>query len=131
MTTYLGSGYRWRYRLKYIVNPMNYYRELKKHADRLKYGVNAPDIWNFDIHFSKMMVRVTQELKEWSISYPPTLETWDDWVAILDEMQLGFQAYLDAVDDFEEGWAERERNASALLERSLDLFKEYFHGIND
>ena len=133
MTTYLGNGLRWRYRIKYLIDPREYYREIKMYWDRARRGWSEPDTWSADSYLARMLADMLEYLQDDCHSYPSHLE-YEDWLDILAVMHYGFDRYANRWDIWEdtvERTIAKEREIFTDLEVSLELFKEHFMSLWD
>ena len=134
MTTYLGSGYRFRYRITKLINPRNYYREFKIYWDRSRRGYADRDMWSFDDYLARVIASGLDYMIQHSHGYPAHIEDYEEWLDILYTMKYGFEQYSTRWDrDFTDiqNDIEADRKMWKDLENSLELFKEHFMSLWD
>jgi hypothetical protein len=101
-------------------------------ADR---GWSEQDFWNFNSYHSWMMISVLERFKT-GVGYPGGM-TWDEWMAILDEMIDGFKADIMITDmigyepEIHESYDEWSALLQAKLDRALTLFVKYYQTLWD
>ena len=101
--------------------------------ERLRYGVSHRDVWSFDHYLSDVICRGIEQLRE-GYGYPAHLDSFEQWVEILDEMHKGFYFhahYWDRMLEDNFSWQKEQEVYDPMLERSLELFKEYYRHMWD
>lgn len=109
-------------------------RQRKKWLKKNQQYISAHELWNLDVHLAKYIETRLIEFKKRNVySYPATLDSSEDWDAIIDEMIKGFQyAQKDVWDIYEIDISSKDELHAALkeyndvVERGLRLFAEYF-----
>jgi hypothetical protein len=91
---------------------------------RLERGFDVSETWSFDATISKFIyprLKVFLEDTKRLGVHPASLNSVDDWVAIIEKMIKGFELLtLDRIKTDDE---------NKIIEEALDLFREYFHSL--
>ena len=66
---------------------------LKGSYQRIMYGVSDQDLWSFDIFLAHIIIRGLEKIKK-DQAYPGYLQSYDQWVAILTEIQFAFALHI-------------------------------------
>lgn len=76
-------------------------------------------LWNLDNTLAQILAQSIRDFRTLQHGYPALFDDQKEWLAVLDEMADGFQAYADADS--------RGENADYdKLNRSLDLLRKWF-----
>lgn len=119
---FFDSGYRfpWNFTKAYL-RPYWWSNKYKHIVQRYNYGVSRQDAWSLDYHLTCVILVGIEHIRNEKVGYPSTLNSIEEWHAILDEIHEGF--YLYYTDDWDTIFNEEKREK---FEHSFDLFKEWF-----
>ena len=99
----------------HILNPLTYWRWLKRFCQRGFYGYAENDYWDGDSYLEEVMLGVITDLKKHTHSYPNSLADYkmgedveedcpadtgfDKWQAVLSEITEGLEASRELIDE--------------------------------
>lgn len=112
------------------------FKEIKYFIQRGRRGYSDRDLWSFDSYLTKVLAGgLKQFIDKQPLSFPSWREadTYDKWIAILKQMQSGFQAVLDyeTLTWEEDSDGKLQKEAYALQEKSLLLLAKWFNNLWD
>ena len=93
---------------------------------RARYGVSREDVWSFDTYLAEAIVYGIRELRRVQHGYPAEMSSYEEWDAILAEMEEGFELIADWDWPYDPDEVLVEANR-AKCQRALDLLHQYFH----
>jgi len=128
-------------------NNAPYRTYIKRPLQRAIRGYDESAHWSLDYHFCKVILPPLKELREKTHGHPSTIDSFDEWKKILDEMIEGFEL----ADKMTDGFAIFQEDFDKLpdhmkkvyqkphceiiskekRDRAFDLFKEHFHALWD
>lgn len=134
----LVSSYNLAY---YLYQPWKildeYYRLLKWSWQRVRYGISERDMWGYMTHHAEQMIRVCSYLRKYKHGHPMGM-TPAIWDRKLDQMQAGFQAYMDEENDVtsykklsREAYRKLRMQRHRKLMFALKLFREHYYSLWD
>ena len=112
-------------------------RAIRRAWERSRKGYCYEDLWMFDHWLSKMIARGLREVKANCHTYPSQDITWEEWLAVLDEMAECFEEQTRGIDnlnfdgDFMETWRKRQEHQKERLHRGLELLERYYYDLWD
>lgn len=110
---------------------------LRKFIERGRKGYCFEDLWSFDYWLSKLIANGLREFKQNCTSYPSEGITWEQWMAILDEMIECFDEQARDIENLPSGkgsmemWNERMKVKKTKLHRGLQLLERYWYDLWD
>ncbi len=110
---------------------------IRQFIDRGRYGFSPDDCWNLESYLSDVIARSVSQFAQDTNGYPSTVESFEEWEAVLAEIVEGFQLYAEPDDDMGyvdgkfsvEAYTKEERRRTQKLNRSFDLLKKYYQGL--
>ena len=116
-------------------------KEIKRFFERGRKGYCYEDLWQFDNWLSNTIARGLKEFKSNCHSYPSEAVTWEQWMAILDEMIECFEEQVRGDDnipvksdgktlDFDV-WDKRRAHKREKLKRGLEILGKYYYDLWD
>lgn len=100
----------------------------KKQLKKLNAYINQKETWDLDISFAKYMVPRLKTFKKNTIGHPSSLESMDEWYAILDKMIDAF-TYIADGGIFEIDFIVGNDEMNKKIEEGLDLFRKYYFNL--
>jgi len=106
---------------------------LKRFWERGRKGYCYEDLWSFDNWLSKTIAGGLREFRANCHTYPNDCDSWEKWMATLDEMIECFEEQTRRIDnldgDFMKHWEKRKKNQKAKLHRGLKLLEKYYYDL--
>lgn len=107
---------------------------IRRFIERGRKGYCYEDLWSFDNWLSKTIANGLREFKADCHCYPPDIDEWDEWMAVLDEMIECFDEQTRDIDnisgeDFIERWHKRQEYQKQKLHRGLELLERYWYDL--
>ena len=103
--------------LKKVKKAKKIKKRLKKELKRD--GYDSSELWDLDVTFAKFILPRLKGFRDRTISYPSTMETFEEWSSALDEMIYGFE---NAIEDSDSTDYDR-------LRKGLELFGKYYRDL--
>ena len=69
---------------------------------RMFRGYDDTDLWNLDVSISKRIVRMLMDFKKVTQGYPACLDSFEEWMEILDKMIYCFDFFENHFDELYE-----------------------------
>ena len=110
---------------------------LVRFIERQRKGYCYEDLWSFDNFLSQLIASALREFRLRCHTYPNNINSWEEWMAILDEMIECFAEQRRGIDnisrdqDFLDTYQERMKNKKAKLHRGLELLELYYFDLWD
>lgn len=113
----------------YLTHPMTVLSIIKRKLKGLfYYGFDTSETWDLDYSLARWLYPRLVHLQKNSNSYPPRIETHEEWLEILKEISDGIEAYLLFEDN---GVFEEYNVVMDGYRRSLQLIAEYIGDLWD
>ena len=93
---------------------------------RMFRGYDDTDLWNLDVSISKRIVRMLKDFKKVTQGFPAKLDSFEEWMEILDKMIYCFDFYGNCFDELYKLSKEEYDKKLKLADEGFDLFKEYY-----
>lgn len=113
------------------------FKSIRKFIERGRKGYCYEDMWEFDNWLSKLIANGLREFKANCHSYPSEGVTWEEWMAILDEMIECFEEQARGIEnlprgaDFMKVWEARIAHRKKKLSRGFKLLQKYYYDLWD
>lgn len=111
---------------------------IKKFIERGRKGYCYEDLWSWEYFFSGLVAKSLREFKEKTITYPSQDITWDEWMAILDEMIECFDEQTRGVENLSndgkydhELYEKRLAHKAERLHRGFELLEANYYSLWD
>ena len=110
--------------------------KIRDFIQRGRKGYANSDLWSFDNWLSRLIANGLREFKGNCYTYPGDGISWEEWMAILDEMIECFEEQCRSLDnisgeDFLKKWGERREHQRQKLHRGLELLERYYYDLWD
>lgn len=96
---------------------------------RMFRGYDDTDLWNLDVSISKRIVRMLKDFKKVTQGYPACLDSFEEWMEILDKMIYCFDFHENHFDELYELSEEEYKKKLKLADEGFDLFKKYYQDL--
>ena len=104
----------------------DWYYARKWMYQRARRGYNDPDLWNLDNTLSRLIIVGTERLQK-GIGYPGNGITYEEWHAVLAQIEKGFRNRVALYDECRRSTPEEDAEFAA----AFDLLKEHFWSLWD
>lgn len=128
-------------------NGAPYRTYIKRPLQRAIRGYDETAHWSIDYHFLKVILPPLKELRKNSHGHPSTFDSFEDYIAMLDEMIEGFELAEKMVSGFaifDEDYAKLPDHMKKVYDKpdcviidkkkhdkAFDLFRDQFYGLWD
>ena len=113
------------------------FRAIRRFIERGRKGYCSEDLWNFDYFLSDFLKRALIDFRKNVHSYPSSDVTWEEWLAIIDEMIDCFAEQNRSIDNVVDELGNLNRDLhikrfnhkKAKLNRGLELLEKYYYDL--
>lgn len=134
-------------RLRYFIRDIPWkLKQVKFFYQRGRRGWADCDVWGMDYYLARVIPGMLKDLRKNHNGYPATLETDNEWVAIINKIIAGFEAHIRltemenwAIDSVTHLWTEEEKvkfrdldsKDEATYKEGMALLTEWFGALWD
>lgn len=103
--------------------------EIRYFIQRGKRGYSNRDLWSFDFYLSKLIADGLKDFKKHLHGYPAKLNSFEEWLSIIDEIIEGFEYY----NEIDCGFPDKEQwdKINEKLNKSFKLLNKWFGALWD
>lgn len=110
----------WWFRRIWINKIRMYPYQIKWFFQRGIRGYSDRDLWDFDYYLAEVISKGCKQLSEESHGYPHTVESFDEWIKVLNDISKKFEEYKGILDKYpfeKELYENHNKEMFSLLEK--------------